>query len=83
MEDRREKLAEERALRERRERELARGANLSWRGMDHMGVPASIRRTGFDREEPTVAQKLHDVLGEAREKEGRAKNRDKGRRQGS
>jgi hypothetical protein len=51
--------------------------------MDRMGVPASIRRTAFDREEPSVAQKISDVLGEAKEKEGRAKARDKGRRQGT
>jgi hypothetical protein len=79
--ERREKLAEERALRERRQRELARNANLDWRGMDNLGVPTGIRRTAFDRVEPNVSQKIEDVLGAPREKEGRAKNREKGRRQ--
>lgn len=76
---RREKLAEEKALRERRENELARASRLTPRGLDD--VPASIRRTGFDRVEPSVSQKIHDVLGDAREKQGRAKAREKGRRQ--
>lgn len=80
--ERREKLAEEKALRERRERELARSSSMQWRGMDRMGVPASIRRTGFDRDEPSTSQKIHDVLGDARQKESREKMRDKGRRQG-
>lgn len=82
IEERKAKLEEEKLLRQRRANELARGANLPRRGMDNMGIPASIRRTGFDREEPTVAQKLHDILGEAKLKESREKARDKGRRQG-
>jgi len=80
--ERREKLAEEKSLRERREKELARSSGLEWRGMDRMGVPASIRRTGFDRDEPSTAQKIHDILGENREKAGRAKAREKGKRAG-
>lgn len=80
LKERREKLAEEKALRTRRAGELARASNVEWRGMDRMGVPASIRRTGFDRDEPSTAQKIHDILGENREKEGRAKARAKGKR---
>lgn len=79
---RQEKLAEERALKQRRENELLRSRNLEWRGMSNDGIPASIRRTGFDRVEPNVSTKITDVLGAPREKEGRAKARDKGRRQG-
>lgn len=83
MEERRAKLEEERLLRERRQNELHRSKNLEWRGMGGLNdVPASIRRTGFDRQEPTLLTKIDDVLGPAREKEGRAKNRDKGRRHG-
>jgi hypothetical protein len=82
LEERRAKIEEEKRLRERRARELQRGATLDWRGMPTGDVPTGIRRTAFDREEPTVAQKIHDVLGEARQKEGRAKARDRGRRQG-
>jgi len=75
------KQQEERRLRALREQKLQQGATASWRGMDRMGVPASIRRTPFDREEPSVSQKIQDVLGDAKEKEGRAKNREKGKRQ--
>lgn len=82
LEARRAKLEEERALRERRAGELARGAHLEWRGMSLEGVPTSIRRTGFDRKEPDLSTKIQDVLGAAREKEGRTKARDRGRRQG-
>lgn len=82
MEDRKAKLEEEKALKQRRANELARANRLERRGMDAMGVPASIRRTGYDVVEPTVAQKLHDILGEAKLKESREKMRDKGRRQG-
>jgi colicin import membrane protein len=81
LQERREKLEEEQRLRERRERELRGGASLEWRGMSHMGVPSGIRRTAFDRVEPSVSQKISDVLGDAKEKEGRAKARAKGRRQ--
>lgn len=80
--DRKAKLEEERGLKQRRANEIARGTNLPWRGMDSMGVPASIRRTGFDRTEATTAQKIQDVLGEVKEKDGRAKARAKGKRQG-
>lgn len=82
MEERKAKLEEERALRERRERELARNRSLEWRGGGFTDIPASIRRTGFDRQEPSLDAKIGDVLGTAQEKEGRAKSRDKGRRQG-
>lgn len=82
MEERRAKLDEERALRARREGELARGSNLQWRGGGFTDIPASIRRTAFDRQEPNLHQKLADVLGEVKEKESRAKNREKGKRQG-
>lgn len=82
FEGRRAKQEEERRLRQLRKNTLVQNQNLEWRGMDHMGVPASIRRTGFDRVEPGVQQKIQDILGEAREKEGRAKNRDRGRRAG-
>ena len=79
---RREKLAEERALRERRANELARNARIDRSRIDPFGVPTSIRRTGFDRVEPSTSQKIQDVLGDARAKEGREKARAKGRRQG-
>lgn len=79
---RREKLAEDHALKQRRTNELARSGNLQWRGGGFTDIPASIRRTGFDRHEPSVSQKITDVLGDAREKEGRSKARDKGKRQG-
>lgn len=83
LEERKAKLEEERMLKERRQNELHRNKNLEWRGMGGMDhVPASIRRTAFDRQEPSLLTKIDDVLGPAREKEGRAKNRDKGRRQG-
>lgn len=82
MEERKAKLEEERLLRERRERELLRSRNLQWRGGGFTDIPASIRRTGFDRAEPPLDAKIGDVLGTPQEKEGRAKNRDKGRRQG-
>lgn len=81
LEERAAKLEEERTLRERRARELAKGANLEWRGMSRAGVPTGIRRTAFDPE-PSLAQKIDDVLGKPPEKEGRAKARDKGRRLG-
>lgn len=81
MEERAAKLEEERTLRERRQRELQKGATLSWRGMDRSGVPTGIRRTAFDPE-PSLAQKLDDVLGKPAEKDSRVKNREKGRRQG-
>lgn len=82
MEERKAKLDEERALRERRERELARNRSLEWRGGGFTDIPASIRRTGFDRSEPTLDAKIGDVLGTPAVKEGREKHRDKGRRQG-
>ena len=82
MEERKAKLEEERALKERRARELARGTNLPWRGSGFTDIPSSIRRTGFDRQEATVSQKLHDILGDAKEKESRVKNREKGKRSG-
>lgn len=82
LEERRAKLEEERRLRERRAGELARSTSLQWRGMSIDGIPTGIRRTAFDRVEPSVSQKIQDVLGDPAEKEGRAKNRDKGRRQG-
>lgn len=82
MEERKAKLEEERMLRLRREQELARGAASTWRGQGFRDIPASVYRTGFDRAEPTLAQKVQDVLGDAREKEGRAKAREKGRRHG-
>lgn len=75
------KLEEERALKARRANELARGARIDMSRIDPFNVPASIRRTGFDRHEPSVSQKIQDVLGEAKAKEGRAKARDKGKRQ--
>jgi len=80
--ERREKLEEERRLRDRRQNELARNARITTERIDPFNIPASIRRTGFDRVEPSVAQKLQDILGEAKQKESRLKNRDKGRRQG-
>jgi hypothetical protein len=76
-----EKLAEERALKARRANELLHGATASWRGMPHAGVGRGIARTPFDRAEPKLAEKIDDVLGAAKEKEGRAKARAKGRRQ--
>lgn len=82
LKERQEKLAEEKALKDRRASELARGSNLEWRGGGFGDIPASIRRTGFDRQEPTVSQKIQDVLGDAREKEGRAKAKAKGKRVG-
>lgn len=82
LEERQAKLEEERRLKARRAGELSRGASLAWRGMSWGDVPSGVRRTPFDREEPSVSQKITDVLGDPREKEGRAKNRDKGRRQG-
>ena len=82
MESRAAKLEEDRMLRERRAQQLHRNANLEWRGMSNDGIPTSIRRTGFDREEPSLKQKIGDILGDAKEKEGRAKARDRGRRQG-
>lgn len=81
MGERKAKLEEERLLKQRRANELARGSNLPWRGSGFTDIPASIRRTGFDRVEPTVSQKLHDILGETKEKESRVKHREKGRRQ--
>lgn len=80
--ERKAKLEEERVLKQRRANELARGSNLQWRGSGFTDIPASIRRTGFDRVEPTVAQKLHDILGDVKEKDSRVKHREKGRRQG-
>lgn len=80
--ERKEKLEEEKRLRARRANELAKGARIDTSRIDPFNIPASIRRTGFDRVEPTVSQKLHDILGDAKEKEGRAKARDKGKRQG-
>lgn len=82
QEDRKAKLEEARALKERRERELARSRNLEWRGGGFTDIPASIRRTGFDRHEPSLESKIGDVIGAAREKEGRVKHREKGRRHG-
>jgi hypothetical protein len=82
FEGKRAKQEEERRLRALRERDLQRGAQATWRGMPWGDVPASIRRTPFDRAEPAVQQKILDILGEAKEKEGRAKHRAKGRRQG-
>ncbi|HUR68634.1 MAG TPA: hypothetical protein VM370_05255, partial [Candidatus Thermoplasmatota archaeon] len=79
---RREKLAEQAALKKRRENELAKNANLAWRGSGFTDIPASIRRTGFDVVEPSVSQKLHDILGDARQKESREKAREKGKRAG-
>lgn len=81
LEERRLKLEEEKRLKARRANELQRGSSLEWRGMGMRDVPASIRRTAFDVVEPSVSQKISDVLGDAREKEGRAKAKDKGRRQ--
>lgn len=80
--ERREKLEEEKRLRARRAGDLAKGARMDMSRIDPFNIPASIRRTGFDRAEPSVAQKLQDVLGDLKEKEGRAKARDKGKRQG-
>lgn len=80
--ERKAKLEEERALRERRERELAGSKNLQWRGQWTGGDMPGVRRTAFDRIEPSLAEKLHGVLGEVQEKDSRAKNREKGRRQG-
>lgn len=82
MADRAAKADEARSLKQRRANELARGSDLQWRGMDPMGVPASIRRTGFDRQEATMSQKIQDVLGDTKEKAGRAKAREKGKRAG-
>lgn len=81
--DRKAKLEEERALKQRRAGELSRATNLQWRGMSWGDVPSSIRRTPFDRAEPSVTQKITDVLGDAKEKEGRAKHRAKGKKQGA
>lgn len=80
--ERREKLEEEKRLRARRAGELAKGARIDTSRIDPFNIPASIRRTGFDRVEPTVSQKLQDILGDAREKEGRAKAKARGKRQG-
>ena len=82
MEDRKAKMDEQRLLKERRERELSRSRTLEWRGGGFTDIPASIRRTGFDRQEPSLENKLGDVLGALKEKEGRVKNREKGRRHG-
>lgn len=82
MEERKAKLEEERMLKQRRQNELHRNANLEWRGMDMGKMGAGVRRTAFDRVEPTVTQKIEDVLGAAKEKESRVKNREKGRRMG-
>lgn len=82
LEERREKLEEEKLLRTRRAKELARGSRLEWRGGGFTDIPASIRRTGFDRDEPSTSQKIHDVLGDPREKDGRTKAKSKGKRQG-
>jgi hypothetical protein len=82
LEERREKLAEEKALKTRRASELTRSTHLPWRGGGFTDIPASIRRTGFDQVEPSTSQKIHDVLGDAREKAGRAKAKEKGKRQG-
>ena len=82
MEERKAKLEEERALRERRAGELMRGATAPWRGSGFRDIPSSIYRTGFDRDEPTVSQKLNDILGDARQKESREKARAKGKRAG-
>ena len=80
--ERKAKLEEESALKKRRANELARGARMDMSRIDPFNIPASIRRTGFDRHEPSVAQKLQDILGEAKEMEGRAKAKQKGKRQG-
>lgn len=82
IEERRAKLEEEKALKARRAGELARGSKLEWRGMWTGGDMPGVRRTAFDRVEPSLDTKIHGVLGAAAEKEGRAKNRDKGKRQG-
>lgn len=82
MEERRAKLEEERALKARREGELARSQNLPWRGMGFNDIPAGVRRTAYDREEPHLGQKIQDVLGEARQKESREQHREKSRRSG-
>lgn len=82
FEGRRAKQAEAQALKDRRAGEVARASNLQWRGMsrdDH--IPQSIRRTAWVRTEPNVQEKIRDVLGDPREKEGRVKNRERGRRQ--
>ena len=79
--ERRAKMEEEKALKLRRSSELARGTNLEWRGMSISGVPSGIRRTAWDRE-PSLDQKVRDVLGDPLKKEGRAKNSAKGKRQG-
>ena len=80
--ERKEKLEEQSALKKRRANELAKGARMDMSRIDPFNIPASIRRTGFDRHEPSVAQKLQDILGEAKEKESRAKAKAKGKRQG-
>lgn len=80
--ERKAKLEEERLLRERRANELQRGKSLEWRGMWTGGDMPGVRRTAFDRVEPSLAEKLHGVLGDPAEKESRAKNREKGKRQG-
>lgn len=82
LEERKAKLEEERALRARREGELARGAKIDTSRWDPFNVPSSIRRTGFDRQEASTSQKIHDVLGDPREKAGRSKAKAKGKRQG-
>jgi len=82
FEGKRAKLEEEKRLRDMRAQKLAGGANLKWRGMPWGDVPTGIRRTPFDRDEPSVHQKIGDVLGDAKEKEGRAKAKAKGKRQG-
>lgn len=81
MEERKAKLEEEKLLRDRRQRELARSNNLEWRGGGFTDIPASIRRTGFDRKEPDLNTKISDILGDARVKEGRAIHREKSRKQ--
>lgn len=81
-EERRAKLEEERRLRERRSNELARSQSLQWRGMGFNDLPVGVRRTAYDRVEPDVSTKIAGVLGDPREKEGRAKQRERGRHQG-
>lgn len=81
FEGKRAKLEEEKRLRDRRTSQLAGGKDLQWRGMSWGDVPTGIRRTPFDRKEPNVTQKINDVLGDAKEKEGRAKAKAKGKRQ--
>lgn len=81
LEERRLKLEEERQLKERRQKQLQGAKGLEWRGMAWGDVPTGIRRTPFDRAEPSLQQKLSDVLGDAKQKEGREKARAKGKRQ--